>query len=89
MGSNGAWTVNETEMSIFSKIKTLKIHKADPTNMGIFVCRASNSIGNAEREVQLYRKYIQIFRDLASFPLGVEKGTSLPPVLMVGTNKHS
>ena len=61
MGSNGAWTVNETELSIFSKVKTLKIHKADPTNMGIFVCRASNSIGNAEREVQLYRKYFNQF----------------------------
>ena len=64
MGSNGAWTVNETELSIFSKVKTLKIHKADPTNMGIFVCRASNSIGNAEREVQLYRKYKYLHQNI-------------------------
>ncbi len=32
---------------------------------------------------------IPFFRDLASRPRGVEKGASLPPVLMVGMNKHS
>jgi len=29
-----------------------------------------------------------IFKDLASSPRGVEKGASLPPVLMVGMNKQ-
>ncbi len=39
----------------------------------------------------LHRRNVGIpfFRDLASRPRGVEKGASLPPVLMVGTNKHS
>ena len=31
----------------------------------------------------------QAIRDLASRPRGVEKGASLPPVLMVGMNKQS
>jgi len=52
--SNGAWTVKEKELSIFGKKKTLRIHKADQTKNGTYVCRASNSIGSVERKVQLY-----------------------------------
>ena len=52
----GAWKVNETELSIFSKSKILKIFKADRQQMGNYICKASNSIGAAETQVQLYRK---------------------------------
>ena len=34
-------------------------------------------------------KWVSHIRDLASRPRGVEKGASLPPVLMVGMNKQS
>ena len=54
---DGAWTVKEKELSIFGKKKTLRIHKADQTKNGTYVCRASNSIGSVERKVQLYRKW--------------------------------
>ena len=59
--SNGAWKVNETEVSIFSKRKTLQIHKATQANMGKYICRASNSIGAVDAQVQLYRKLLFTF----------------------------
>ena len=57
MRSNGAWTVNEAELSDVGKMKTLRINKADHTKSGTYVCRASNSIGNAETRVKLHRMY--------------------------------
>ena len=57
MRSNGAWKVNETEVNIFSKRKTLLIHRAKKSNMGKYVCRAANSIGAVNAQVQLYCKY--------------------------------
>ena len=53
------------------------INEVDPT---LFVCfhgpwKSSNGSSH-------------IFRDLASSPRGIEKGSSLPPVLMVGMNKQ-
>lgn len=54
--SNGAWSVRETEISVIRKVKTLKIFKAEASDMGAYTCRASNSIGTAERQVQLYRE---------------------------------
>ena len=56
--SNGAWKVNETEHSIFSTTKILLIRKAEPRLMGKYICRASNSIGEAEARVQVYREYL-------------------------------
>lgn len=54
--SNGAWSVTETEISVIRKVKTLKIFKAEASDMGKYVCQATNSIGRAERQVQLYRE---------------------------------
>ena len=54
--SNGAWNVSETEMSIFSKVKSLQIGRADREHMGKYSCRAANSIGVAETQVQVYRE---------------------------------
>jgi hypothetical protein len=58
--SSGALEVNETELSIFGKMKTLKIHQADETNMGKYRCRASNSMGTVDTQVQLYRKLLPL-----------------------------
>ncbi len=57
MRSNGAWKVNESEVFIYRKVKTLQILKADEQQMGKYSCRAANSIGVAERHVQVYREY--------------------------------
>ncbi len=84
-GSGNTWLrfLIESATGVFtgSRYKDLQIQMYGKSHYQVhhYVCFSGH----------LHRRKVSVpfFRDLASRPRGVEKGTSLPPVLMVGMNK--
>ena len=66
--------------TVYERYKEIKMVKSIPVEfVCLFVCHGPWKSSNGSS---------RIFRDLASSPRGIEKGSSLPPVLMVGMNKQ-